>query len=568
MSQETVNTPEVKLATTEVGLDEPTEATESFDAIYKEFERTHQRRDGEDGRQIRASVVSVTPEAIYLDIGFKTEGVLAASALGGEAATVGQAMTVSVKGRNEEGYYEVSLVKVAAPKDWGALQKAMEEGAVISGMVTGVVKGGFTVDVGVRAFLPASRSGVREASEQEKLVGQEIHCKLIKVDEADEDVVVDRRAVVEAEEKISKEARFGEVREGETVRGTVRSIMEYGAFVELGGGVDGLLHISDISWSRVAKVGDVLTAGQEVEAKVLKVDPAGKRISLGMKQLLPHPWDGIEGRLNVGDRVKGTVTRATDFGAFVEVEPGVEGMVHVSEMSWAKKVRKASDALTAGETVEVVILGIDLAERRMALGLKQALGDPWAEVAERFPVGSVVEGPVVTFMKFGAFIQVTEGVEGMVHISEIVADRRLNHPQDVLRTGQVVKAKVLEFDRDKRQMKLSMKQLIPTGLDEFLEEHVVGDTVTGRLVSVEEQKAVVELGEGIRVGCVVGSAAATEEKASGGLDLSALTSMLAAQWKGAATVKKADAPAVGQMRTFRIVGLDLGKKEVQLEWVG
>ena len=549
------------------GLDEPTEATESFDAIYKEFERTHRRRE-DDGKQIRATVVSMTAEAVYLDIGFKTEGVLAVAALGGAQVVVGQALSVSVKGRNEEGYYEVTLVKVAVPKDWGALQKAMEEGAVISGVVMGVVKGGFTVDVGVRAFLPASRSGVREASEQEKMVGQEIRCKLIKVDEADEDVVVDRRIVIEAEEKVSKEARFGEVREGETVWGTVRSIMEYGAFVELGGGVDGLLHISDISWSRVAKVGDVLTIGQEVEAKVLKVDPAGKRISLGMKQMLAHPWEGIEGRLKVGDRVKGTVTRAADFGAFVEVEPGVEGMVHVSEMSWAKKVRKASDALTAGEVVEVVVLGIDLAERRMSLGLKQALGDPWAEVAERFPVGSVVEGPVVTFMKFGAFVQVTEGVEGMVHISEIVADRRLNHPQDVLRTGQVVKAKVLEFDREKRQMKLSMKQLIPTGLDEFLEEHAVGDTVTGRLVSVEGREAVVELGEGIRVGCAVGMAAVEEEKGSGGLDLSALTSMLAAQWKGASTVKKADVPVAGQMRTFRIVGMDLGTKDVQLEWVG
>ena len=549
---------------------EPTEPTESFDAIYKEFERTSRRREGEDGKQIRATVVSVTAETVYLDIGFKTEGVLPLTAVAGAEVAAGQTLMVSVKGRNEEGYYDLSLVKIAVPKDWGSLQKAFEEQATISGVVTGLVKGGFTVDVGVRAFLPASRSGVREVADMEKLVGQEIRCRILKLDETEEDVVVDRRSVVEAEEKVSREARFGEVREGDIVQGTVRSIMDYGAFVEFGGGVDGLLHISDISWSRVAKVADVLTVGQEVEAKVLKVDPATRRIALGMKQLLPHPWDGISDRLKIGDRIRGRVTRAADFGAFVEIEPGVEGMVHVSEMSWAKKVRKASDALTAGETVEVVILGIDIAERRMSLGLKQALGDPWADVAEKFPVGSTVEGTVVRFTTFGAFVQVLEGIEGLVHISEIVPDKRLNHPQEVLRTGQIVKAKVLEFDRDRRQMRLSIKQTIPTGLDEFLVEHAVGDVVSGRLVEVNPGMAIVELGEGIRVICPLSNAALVEEqKPDAPLDLSALTSMLKAQWKGATSTvaKKPDLPAAGQMRSFRITGLDLGTRAIQIEQV-
>jgi small subunit ribosomal protein S1 len=351
----------------DVGLDEPSEATESFDQIYKEFERTHGRREGEDGKQIRGTVIKIADDGVYLDIGFKTEGVLAAGAAGDKVA-VGDTLHVSVKGRNEEGYYELSLVKVAAPKDWGSLQKAFEEGATITGTVTAVVKGGFSVDVGVRAFMPSSRGGVRDAQEMEKLVGQEIRCRIIQVDEAAEDVVVDRRVVLEEEARSNKDRRFGEVQEGDIVHGTVRSLTEYGAFVELGG-VDGLLHISDISWNRIAKASDVLTVGQEVQAKVLKVDPQNHRIGLGMKQLMAHPWDGIEDRLKAGDRVQGVVTRATDFGAFVELEPGVEGMVHVSEMSWAKKVRKASDALKAGEQVEVVILGINAAERRMALGL-------------------------------------------------------------------------------------------------------------------------------------------------------------------------------------------------------
>jgi small subunit ribosomal protein S1 len=546
------------------------EETESFDAIYMEFEKANRRREGEDGKQIRATVVSVTAESVFLDIGYKTEGILPIAALAGKTVEPGDTLQVSSKGRNEEGYYDVSLLKVAVPKDWSSLTKAFEEGTPVTGVVTGVVKGGLTVDVGVRAFLPASRSGVRDATDMEKLVGQQILCKLTKVDEADEDVVVDRRSVLEAEEKSLKDRRFGEVNEGDIVLGTVRSLADYGAFLELGG-VDGLLHISDISWQRIAKPSDVLTVGDQVQVKVLKVDPASKRIGLGMKQLLPHPWDGIEDRLKVGDRLQGTVTRATDFGGFVEVEPGVEGMVHVSEMSWAKKVRKASDVLKPGDSVSVIVLGISASERRMALGLKQALGDPWEEVASKIAVGSTVEGTVSSFTTFGAFVTVAEGVEGMVHISEIVADKRLNHPSDALRVGQKVQAKVLEIDRDRRQMKLSMKQLIPTGLDEFLDEHAVGDVVSGRIVEIEKGIALVELGEGIRVSCPM--AAKQEEiqpTVTQALDLSALTTMLSAQWKGSAPskAKKSDAPQAGQMRTFRLIALDKGNKDIQLEAVG
>ncbi|SFS20481.1 small subunit ribosomal protein S1 [Granulicella pectinivorans] len=547
-----------------------TEENESFGDIYKEFEKANQRREGDDGKQIRATVVKVTDESVFLDIGYKTEGVLPVAALAGKTVEPGDTLQVSSKGRNEEGYYDVSLLRVAVPKDWSSLTKAFEEGTPVTGTVTGVVKGGLTVDVGVRAFMPASRSGVRDAAEMEKLVGTQVVVKLTKVDEADEDVVVDRRSVLEAEEKSTKERRFGEVNEGDVVTGTVRSLADYGAFVELGG-VDGLLHISDISWQRVANPSDVLTVGDQIQVKVLKVDAASKRIGLGMKQLLPHPWDGIEDRLKVGDRLQGTVTRATDFGGFVEVEPGVEGMVHVSEMSWAKKVRKASDVLKAGDSVSVIVLGISVPEKRMALGLKQALGDPWEEVAAKFPAGSTIEGKVSSFTTFGAFVTVEEGVEGMIHISEIVADKRLNHPSDALRVGQVVKAKVLEIDRERRQMKLSMKQLIPTGLDEFVDEHAVGDVVSGRIVEIKDGVALVELGEGIRVKCAMAAAAVEEIQptVTQSLDLSALTTMLSAQWKGSAPskTKKSDAPQAGQMRSFRLTGLDKEKKSIDLEAV-
>lgn len=547
------------------------ESNESFQEILTQFERSHVRRSAEDSRQISGIVVAVSAESVFVDIGYKTEGVLplALFVSGGETAEVGTKLLVSVKGRNEEGYYELSRLKVEQPKDWTALEKAFEEKAVISGTVTAVVKGGLSVDVGVRAFMPGSRSGARDAGEMEKMVGQEIRCRIIKLDAAEEDVVVDRRGVAEEEERSTREQRYAEIREGDTVSGTVRSLMDYGAFVDIGG-VDGLLHISDISWSRVQKPGDVLTVGQQVEAKVLKTDAAGKRVSLGLKQLQAHPWDGIEGRFQAGERVRGAVTRVTDFGAFVELAPGIEGMVHLSEMSWAKKVRKPADMVKPGDVVEVMILGVNAAERRMSLGLKQTLGDPWADAGERFAVGSQVEGPVTSFTKFGAFVQLAEGVEGMIHVSEITAEKRVERPQDVLRAGQVVKAKVLEVDREKRQIKLSMKQLVPTGLDEYLAEHQEGDVVTGRLIVVEGETAQVELGEGIRAsGRLRQMAAAVEEKAPGMVDMSSLGSMLAAKWKSgpAASETKAEAVRAGQIRSFRIAKLDREGKKIEVQLI-
>jgi small subunit ribosomal protein S1 len=550
---------------------ESAESTESFDTILSQYEQTHSRRSGEGGKQISGTVVAVTVDSVIVDIGYKTEGVLALAVFQavGETVEPGTKLLVSVKGRNEEGYYELSRLRVEQPKDWSALEKAFEDKAVIVGTVTGVVKGGLTVDVGVRAFMPGSRSGARDAAEMEKLVGHEIRCRIIKLDATEEDVVVDRRAVAEEEDRSTKERRYAEIQEGDVVSGTVRSLTDYGAFVDMGG-VDGLLHISDIAWSRVEKPADVLTAGQQIEAKVLKVEAAGKRISLGMKQLLPHPWDAVAGKYVTGERVRGTVTRVTDFGAFVELEPGIEGMVHISEMSWAKKVRKPGDMVKPGDVVEVMILGVNAEERRMSLGLKQTLGDPWVEAAERFIAGSQVEGPVVSFTKFGAFVQVAEGVEGMIHVSEISAEKRIERPQDVLRVGEVVKAKVLEFDKEKRQLKLSMKQLVPTGLDDYIAEHAEGDLVSGRLIDISAEHGTVELGEGIRVrGRLVMEAAAPEQVKSTVPDLSSFSSMLAARWKNGPTASEAKGePArVGQIRRFRIAMLDREAKKIEVQLV-
>ena len=545
------------------------ELNESFGDLLTQYEREHARKSDDGPRQLQGTVVAVTADSVLLDIGYKTEGILPLSAFQNEEIKPGDKFPVSVKGRDPEGYYELTRSRVARPKDWNALERAFAEKSAIIGTVTAMVKGGFSVDVGVRAFMPASRSGVREAAEMEKLVGQEIRCRITKLDVTEEDLVVDRRVILEEEERSTKERRYSDVKEGDIVNGTVRNIMDYGAFVDIGG-VDGLLHVTDIAWSRVEKPSDVLSVGQEIEAKVLKVDTDKQRISLGLKQLQPHPWDSVGDKYKTGERVRGTVTRLADFGAFVELEPGVEGLVHISEMSWGRKVRRPGDVVKTGDTVEVVILSVNAGEQRLSLGLKQALGDPWTDVPQKFPVGSAIEGPITSITKFGAFVQVAEGVEGMVHVSEISAEKRINHPQDVVKLGQVVQAQIIGIDPERRNIRLSMKQLVPTGLDEYIAEHKQGDVISGRVIEESGGSARVQLGEGIQATCRLTSAAAAKEETAtpAKADLSSLSSMLQARWKGGsagAATPKAEAIHAGQIRSFRIAKLDPETKTIELE---
>jgi small subunit ribosomal protein S1 len=543
------------------------DTSESFGEILSQFQKSHSRKI-EGGRQLQGTVISLTPEAVFFDIGYKSEGILPLTELRGETVKPGDRLLVSIKGRDADGYYELSRYKAERPTDWSALEKAFADKSAVLGTVTAVVKGGVSVDVGVRAFMPASRSGVSDASQMEGLVGQEIRCRITKLDVTDEDVVVDRRTILEDEERATKDRRYAELREGETVSGVVRSLTDYGAFVDIGG-VDALLHVGEISWSRVSKPADTLSVGQQVEVRILKIAQEGerRRISVGMKQLQPHPWDGVAGKYKIGDRVRGIVTRLADFGAFVEIEPGVEGLIHISEMSWVKsKVRKASDIVKAGDAVEAIVLGLNTAERRMSLGLKQALGDPWADAPEKFRAGSVVEGPVTSLTKFGAFVQVAEGLEGMIHVSDISAEKRINQPADMLRTGQMVRVQILAVDPQKRQIRLGMKQLAPTGLDEYVAEHKEGDTVTGRLVDDAGQS--VELGDGIYATCRAGkmATAKSETNSPAKADLSALGSMLQARWKsGSTAATKSEATHAGQVRSFRIMKLDREAKKIELE---
>ncbi len=559
------------------------EPQESFADLLSAFERSHSHKGDPGQRQLKGVVVSLTAEQVFLDIGYKTEGVLPRSAFDSNAEGVkpGDSFPVSVTGRNEEHYYELSRFKVAQVRDWTAIEAAFADKTAVVGTVTEVRKGGATVDIGVPAFMPASRSGTKDAVELEKLVGTEITCRITKLDVTDEDVVVDRRVVLEEQARGINEARHAALKEGDTVTGTVRTLMPYGAFVDLGG-IDGLLHVSDIAHTRITKPEDVLTVGQELQLRILKIDPDTKKISLGLKQLLPEPWQTIS--LTVNQRVSGTVTRLADFGAFVEIEPGIEGLIHISEMSYGKKLRHPSDILKQGDRVDAVVLGIKPEERRISLGLKQTLADPWTDILRNFPEGSQIEGPVTKLMNFGAFVQLADGIEGLVHVSEISAEKRINHPSDVLRAGQIVKAQILTIDAEKRQIKLSIKRLVPTEIDEYIAEHKVGDTVSGRVVEQSPTLTHVELGDGIRATCCTNFSTATPAVAppvqielpprpkpaaqpASKPDISSLSSMLKARWQGnsPAIEAKPEPLSGGQIRTFKITKLDAEAKKIEVE---
>ncbi len=532
----------------------------SFADILNEFEQAHHAR----GETLEGTVVTVTADSVFVDIGRKTDGVLPVDPE--VPLQPGQKLIVSIRGRDEEGNYQLSTIRVETPKDWTGLEKAFADKSVISGHVTEVVKGGLRVDVGVKAFMPASRSGAREVADLEKLVGQDIECRITKLDTASEDVVVDRRVVLEERERQTKQEAFGKLQVGDVVHGTVRTLTDFGAFVDLGG-VDGLLHVSDMTYARGVKPSDVVSQDQQIDVKILKINRDTRKISLGLKQLAPDPWTVAAEKYQVGERIRGKVSRVADFGAFVELEPGIEGLIHVSEMSWTRKNVKAADVVKPGDMVEVVVLGVNGADKRIALGLKQALGDPWEEALKKYPVGAQVEAPVTSLAKFGAFVDLGDGIEGMIHIGDISHEKRLNHPSDALKVGEVVKAQVLEADRERRRLRLGIKQLVPTSIDEYIAEHKAGDSVSGRVVDVSATRAKVELGEGVIASCRLAEQKASEASASASkADISSLSAMLAQKWKSGPSVSSSpSAVRAGEVRSFRITNLDAGQKRIDLE---
>jgi small subunit ribosomal protein S1 len=514
---------------------------------------------------LRGTVVGVSGDFVLIDYGGKAEGVIPRADLldrdGNLSVKTGDTFDVAITALNSEGMATLSPVAGPRPRDWEALTRAFEDKAIVAGRVTGMVKGGFTVDLGARAFLPASRSGVREPAEMEKLVGQEIRCRIIKVDIERGDVVVDRRTVMEEEAHQVRQNTLDSLQEGGVVRGTVRSLTDYGAFVDVGG-IDGLLHVGDMSWSRVTDPSSEVTVGDVLDLKVLKVDKQTGKISLGVKQMSPDPWEQAAATLNPGDRVTGEVTRLADFGAFVEVLPGVEGLIHISEMSWTKRVHRAGDVLKKGERVEAVVLKVEGAARRLSLGLKQVLGNPWDTIKERYPEGKIVEGKVTRLAKFGAFVELEEGIDGLVHLSEFTHEKRIQSPSEVVKVGQAVRAVVLSADPETRRLKLGMKQLEATSTDEIVKGFAVGDRVTGRVLHVAGNKVTVQLGEGVEGVCIVERNAPGYSAASSG----SLAEQLAAAWKGGvkSPAASSEAYAQGQLRPFKIKSIDIASKRIEL----
>ena len=524
---------------------------------------------------LQGMVVSVRDDGLFVDIGQKSEAFLPLESAKNPSApdgnldlAVGDSVQVSITGRSADGYLTLSRVIAERPRDWSQFEMAFQNGTAISGAVKEVVKGGLAVDMGARAFMPASRTGVRDSEDLKKLIGQEVRCRIIQLDVDDQNIIVDRRVVLEEEREEARRNTIAGLQPGMVVKGVIRSVRGFGAFVDLGG-VDGLLHVSDISYSRVKDPAAVLSEGRELEVKVLKIEKGGERISVGLKQMTPDPWTLIPEKLHVGDRVTGTITRLKDFGAFVEIEPGIEGLIHITEMSWARKVRHPQDLLNIGDAVEVVVLDLKPGERRIGLGLKQTLGDPWERAAKELKPGTVVKGVVRNLAKFGAFIEVSDGIEGLLHVSDITTEKRLDHPREMLKADQAVKVVVLELDREKRRLKLGMKQLEPDSQDDFLTSCEVGDTVTGRVVRVKQAQAVVELGEGIRGICQIEESLASAAPASGsaGDSVSSLGAMLQAAWKSggkAAGAAGSEPLKAGQVRSFRVSRLDPSKKLIEL----
>jgi small subunit ribosomal protein S1 len=524
------------------------------------------------GGVVQGTVVSLRGDGVFVDVGDKAEAFLPYPTGRGSGKpnwNPGDSIEVMITGRSAEGYIELQSTTAQRPSEFNQLEAAFDAGSILVGKVLEGVKGGLAVDVGgARGFLPASRSGERDQESLEALIGQEIRFRIAQLDIDDRNVVLDRRSVVDDDRRQQRRQVVEDLNVGDVVKGVVRNIRDFGAFVDIGG-VDALLHISDISWARVDNVGAVLKLGDELEVKVLRIAEEGRRIAVGRKQLESDPWAVVETKFAVGDKVRGPVTRLKDFGAFVELLPGAEGLIHVSEMSWARRIHHPSDVLTVGEEVDAVILELNAGKRRAALGLKQALGDPWERLAAEHPIGSVVQGTVQKTTNFGAFVEIAEGVEGLLHVSDITSDRRLNHPNEVVKTGQTVTVKILEIDRANRRLKLGMKQLEPTELDKYVASVSVGDTVNGRVLKASADRIDVELDEGVRGVCRLATAEASTQSeaasAPAGGDVSSLSARLQAAWKGgAAGGQGAPEFQTGEVRTFKVTNVDAASGVIEL----
>lgn len=459
-----------------------------------------------EGELLQGRVLKVTPKEVIVDVGYKMEGLVPIEQfqLADGSVSVQPGDTVDVVIQRDQpqpgGYILLSHERAMRLHSWETLEKAHRENLLISGRVTGRTKGGLSVDVGVPAFMPGSQIDVRPSHNLDHLIGQDIAVRILKLNRRRGNVVVSRKLAVEEEINARKSSALEHLHEGAVVTGTVKNLTEYGAFVDLGG-IDGLLHVSDISFGRVVHPSEVLNVGDQVSVKVLKFDREKERISLGMKQLAPDPWTTAIEHFPQGSRVVGRVVSVTDYGAFVELEAGVEGLIHISEMTWSRRMKHPTKVVKVGDQVEAVVLEVKPKERRISLGIKQLEPDPWTTVADRYAVGSVVEGRVRKLTDFGAFVEIEEGIDGLVHISDITWVKRIKHPSEALKKGQIVQAVILNIDAPNRRLSLGMKQLQPDAWETFFASHQPGDVVRGRVCRAASFGLFVELAPGVEGLC-------------------------------------------------------------------
>jgi len=450
-------------------------------------------------------VLAVTSKEVIIDFGYKSEGLVPIEEFLLPDGTVnvkpGDTIDVMVDhGEPVEGYVLLSHTKAARIRVWDNLERAFREQLTISGRVLARVKGGLSVDVGVKSFMPGSQADVRPLHNLDVFIGQDIPVKVVKLNRRRGNVVVSRKLAIEEETTERKLATLHHLEEGAVVTGVVKNLTEYGAFVDLGG-IDGLLHVTDMSWARIAHPSEVVHVGDEITVRVLKFDREKERVSLGLKQLEPDPWDSVVERYPVNSRVVGRVVNVTDYGAFVELEPGVEGLIHVSEMTWSRRMKHPSKVVKPGDQVEAVVLDVQPRDRRISLGLKQLEPNPWSTIDQRYSVGSVVEGRVRNMTDFGAFVEIEEGIDGLVHVSDLSWTKHVKHPSEILKKGQLVQAVILNIDAKGHRLSLGIKQLQPDAWESFFQTHQPGDLVRGRVCRIASFGAFVELAEGVEGLC-------------------------------------------------------------------
>lgn len=478
-------------------------AVEDYEHLLDDFSHFAPPAENE---VLQGRVLKVTPKEVIVDFNYKSEGLVPieqfTSASGDIRVKAGDVIDVMVdhSGERVEGYVLLSHEKAARLRIWADLERAAAEQLVISGRVLERVKGGLSVDIGVPAFMPGSQADSRPVRNLDVFVGQDIPVKIVKLNRRRGNLVVSRKLAVEEQTQSVKQQTLENLQEGAVLTGVVKNLTEYGAFVDLGG-IDGLLHITDMTFGRVNHPSEILNPGDSITVTVLKYDAARERISLGMKQLAPDPWDGVEERYPKGARVGGRVVNVADYGAFVELEPGVEGLIHVSEMSWSRRMKHPSKVVKPGDVVEAIVLDVHPKERRISLGFKQLEANPWSTIEHRYSIGSVVEGRVRNMTDFGAFVEIEEGIDGLVHVSDLSWTKRIKHPSEALRRGQVVQAVILGIDAKSKRLSLGIKQLQPDAWETYFQAHNVNDIVRGRVCRLAGFGGFVELAESVEGLC-------------------------------------------------------------------